>query len=98
MTRRASSRTATSAVPHDSPARIPSSRVSRRAAANASRSETRTQRSTTAGSYVPGEEVLADPLGQVRPGRVARQDAALRIGADHDDRRVLAARGSAPRR
>ncbi len=29
-----------------------------------------------------GQEVLADPLGQVRPRRVARQDAALGIGAD----------------
>ena len=43
-------RAATRAVPHDPPARIPSSRVSRRAAANASRSLTRTQRSTTFGS------------------------------------------------
>ena len=45
-----SSSAATIAVPHDSPARIPSSRVIRRAIANASRSQTRTQRSMTAGS------------------------------------------------
>jgi len=47
---RATSRAATIVVPHDSPARIPSSRVIRRAIANASRSLTRTQRSMTAGS------------------------------------------------
>ena len=34
------------------------------------------------------EEVLAHALGQVRPSRVARQDAALRVGADDLDRRV----------
>ena len=28
------------------------------------------------------EEVLADPLREVRPGRVAGQHAALRVGAD----------------
>ena len=48
MIRATSSSAASIAVPHDSPARIPSSRVIRRAIANASRSETRTQRSTTA--------------------------------------------------
>ena len=80
---------ATRAVPHDPPARIPSSRVSRRAAANASRSLTRTQRSTDGRVVRAGEEVLADALGQVRPGGVARQDGALRIRADDDDRRVL---------
>ena len=41
---------ATIAVPHEPPDRIPSSRVSRRAIANASRSLTRTQRSMTDGS------------------------------------------------
>ncbi len=37
----------------------------------------------------PRDEVLADALGQVRPGGVPRQDAPLRVGADHLDRRVL---------
>ena len=50
ISRPASSSAASIAVPHDSPARIPSSRVIRRAMAKASRSDTRTQRSTTAGS------------------------------------------------
>ena len=83
---RATSSAATIAVPHEPPDRMPSSRVSRRAIANASRSLTRTQRSTTLGSYVPGKKSSPDPLGQVRPGGVARQDAALGVGADHLDR------------
>ena len=69
--------------------RIPSSRVRRRAIANASRSLTRTQRSTDRRVVRAREEVLADALGQVRPGGVAGQDAALRVRADHLDRRVL---------
>ena len=48
--RATTSRAATIAVPHEPPDRIPSSRVSRRAIANASRSLTRTQRSMTDGS------------------------------------------------
>ncbi len=48
--RATTSRAATIAVPHEPPARIPSSRVSRRAIAKASRSLTRTQRSMTDGS------------------------------------------------
>jgi hypothetical protein len=35
------------------------------------------------------EEVLADALGQVRPGGVAGQDAPLRVGADTTDRGLL---------
>ena len=89
MSRAASSSAASIAVPHDSPARIPSSRVIRRAIANASRSETRTQRSTDERVVRAREEVLADALGEVRAGRVARQDAALGVGADHPQRRVL---------
>ena len=89
MSRPASSSAASIAVPHDSPARIPSSRVIRRAIANASRSETRTQRSTDRAVVGAREEVLAHALGQVRPRRVARQHAALGVGADHPERRVL---------
>ena len=79
MIRRASSRTATSAVPLDSPARMPSSRVSRRAAANASRSDTRTQRSTTVGSYVPGKK--SSPIPSVRYGRAVSPDRTLPSGS-----------------
>ena len=80
---------ATSAVPHDSPARIPSSRVSRRAAAKAAVSETRSQRSTTVGSYVPGKK--SSPMPSVRYGRAVSPDRMLPSGsAPIDlDRRVL---------
>ena len=70
--RRAPSRTS-------SPARIPSSRVSRRAIANASRSQTRTQRSTTAGSYVPGKK--SSPTPSVRYGRAVSPDRTLPSGS-----------------
>ena len=74
-----SSSAASIAVPHDSPARIPSSRVIRRAIANASRSETRTQRSTADGSYVPGKKSSPDALGQVR--RAVSPDSTLPSGS-----------------
>jgi len=45
---------AKSAVPDEPPTRMPSSRVRRRAVRNESLSETRIQRSTSAGSNVPG--------------------------------------------
>ena len=70
---------ATIAVPHDSPARIPSSRVIRRAIANASRSDTRTQRSTSAGSKVPGRK--SSPTPSVRYGRAVSPDRTLPSGS-----------------
>src|SRR5205085_2222059 len=36
-----------------------------------------------------GDEVLADPLDLPRAGRVAREDRALGVGADHADGGVL---------
>ena len=72
ISRAISSSAASIAVPHDSPARIPSSRVIRRAIANASRSETRTQRSTTDASYVPGRK--SSPTPSVRYGRATSPD------------------------
>ena len=69
---RTTSRAATIAVPHEPPDRIPSSRVSRRAIANASRSLTRTQRSITEASYVPGKK--SSPTPSVRYGRAVSPD------------------------
>ena len=48
-------------VPAEPPARIPSSRASRRAVTNESRSETRTQRSTTSRDIVTGQVSLPIP-------------------------------------
>ena len=79
MSRAASSSAASIAVPHDSPARIPSSRVIRRAIANASRSETRTQRSTAERSYVPGKK--SSPTPSVRYGRAVSPDSTLPSGS-----------------
>ena len=76
---RTTSRAATIAVPHEPPDRIPSSRVSRRAIANASRSLTRTQRSTAAGSYVPGKK--SSPTPSVRYGRAVSPDRTQPSGS-----------------
>ena len=89
ISRAASSSAASIAVPHDSPARIPSSRVIRRAIANASRSRDADPAVDHRRVVGAREEVLADALGEVRPGRVAGQHAALRVGADDPQRRVL---------
>ena len=58
---------------------MPSSRVIRRAIANASRSETRTQRSMTAGSYVPGKK--SSPTPSVRYGRAVSPESTEPSGS-----------------
>ena len=64
---------------------MPSLRVTARAVRNASRSDTRTHRSTIDGVERAGPEVLADPLDEVRARVVARVDGALGVGADDRD-------------
>ena len=86
--RRTTSRAATIAVPHEPPDRIPSSRVMPpghgEGVAVADADPAIDDRRVVGAR----EEVLADALGQVGPGGVAGQDAALGIGPDHLDRRV----------
>ena len=65
-------------MPHDPPTRMPSCRVTARAVRKASRSATLTQRSTTAGSNVPGQKSSPMPFHQVRAWLVAGVDRALR--------------------
>ena len=67
---------------------MPSSRVRRRAISNASRSPTRTHRSTVAGSYVPGKK--SSPTPSVRYGRAISPDRTLPSGSApiHLDGRV----------
>ena len=77
------------AVPHEPPDRIPSSRVNRRAIAKASRSLHADPLVDDRRVVRAGEEVLPDALGQVRAGHIAGQDAALGVGPDDADRRVL---------
>ena len=69
---------ANTAVPAEPPTRMPSWRVTARAVRNASRSETRTHRSTTAGSNVSGQKSSPMPSVEVRPRLVARIDASPR--------------------
>ena len=67
----ASSSAAQIVVPAEPPARIPSSRASRRAVTNESRPETRTQRSTTSRAIVSGHVSL--PIPSTRYGWVSSE-------------------------
>ena len=80
--RRPTTSAACTAVPHDPPMSSPSSRVTRRAAANDSASVTFTMRSTSDGSNVVGQK--SSPTPSTRYGRpdAAREHRALGVGAD----------------